>query len=256
MARYAPELVEGGFAVEVADAPLLHEWLDLADLAHVLVLHEGGVVPGQAAARLLGVLLDAHRTPVSEFGYDPAHGEVYNCRERRFAAAIGDDADWLHAGRTRREAVRVALRLRVRRDLVALVEAAAAFVTASAELAAAHAEPYQADQTYLQQSQPSTFGHYLLSFTCSVQREIDRLLAEPDGMNRSPGGAGCVNGGRLPYDRDRLAALLGFDDVQAVAGSGASAASASTAAAAAPTWSALCSTTSTRAAATRRRRPP
>ena len=45
-----------------------------------------------------------------------AHGEVYNCRERRFAARIGHDAGWLHAGRPRREAVRIALRLRVRRD--------------------------------------------------------------------------------------------------------------------------------------------
>ena len=55
-------------------------------------------------------------TPVADFGYDPAHGEVYNCRERRFAAEIGHDAGWLHAGRPRREAVRIALRLRVRRD--------------------------------------------------------------------------------------------------------------------------------------------
>ena len=36
--RYAPELVEGGFAVEVADAPLLHDGLNVADVAHVLVL--------------------------------------------------------------------------------------------------------------------------------------------------------------------------------------------------------------------------
>src|SRR6185503_3623926 len=60
---------------------------------------------------------------------------VYNCRERRFAAAIGRDAGWLHAGRPRREAVRIALRLRVRRDVADLVEAAAAFVAAGAEVA-------------------------------------------------------------------------------------------------------------------------
>ncbi|MHA6780984.1 argininosuccinate lyase [Pseudonocardia saturnea] len=211
--RYSPELVEGGFAIEVADAPLLHEGLNLADVAHVLVLQEQGVVPGRAAARLLDVLLAAQRTPPAEFGYDPEYGESYNCRERRFIALIGNDAGWLHAGRTRREAVRVALRLRVRRDLLELVEAAAGFVTAASELAATHAETYMADQTYLQHSQPSTFGHYLLSFAYSVQREIDRLLADLNWVNRSPGGAGCVNGGRLPYDRLRVAALLGFDDV-------------------------------------------
>src|SRR6185312_1896235 len=86
MSRYAPELVEGGFAVEVADAPLLHDGLNVADVAHVLVLRERGVIPDSAARALLGVLRDAVATPWSEFGYDPAHGEVYNCRERRFAA--------------------------------------------------------------------------------------------------------------------------------------------------------------------------
>ena len=49
MSRYAPELVEGGFAVEVADAPLLHDGLNVADVAHVLVLRERGVIPEDAA---------------------------------------------------------------------------------------------------------------------------------------------------------------------------------------------------------------
>ncbi|MGE3287611.1 MAG: argininosuccinate lyase [Pseudonocardia sp.] len=210
---YSDELVEGGFAIEVADAPLLHEGLNLADLAHVLVLQEGGIAPAPAVARLLGVLLDAQATPVGEFGYDPAYGETYNWRERRFTEGIGDDAGWLHAGRTRREAVRVALRIRLRRDVVDLIEAAARFVEAAAELAGKHAETYMADQTYLQHAQPSTFGHYLLQFAYSGLRDVDRLVTDLAWINRSPGGVGCVNGSSLPYDRARIAELLGFDDV-------------------------------------------
>lgn len=209
---YSDELVEAGFALEVADAPLLHRGLNLADIAHVLVLREHGTMPAAAATRLLGVLLDAQRTPVEEFGYDPAHGETYNCRERRFVELIGRDTGWLHAGRTRREAVRTALRIRLRLDVVELVEAAAGFAAAASVLATAHAETYMADQTYLQHSQPTTLGHYLLSFVYAVQREIDRLFTDLAWVNRSPGGAGCVNGSRLPYDRDRTAELLGFDD--------------------------------------------
>jgi len=211
--RYADELVDGGFAIEVADAPLLHEGLNLADLAHVLVLRESGIVPAVAATRLLRVLRDAHATPVDEFGYDPVHGETYNCRERRFSTEIGNDAGWLHAGRTRREAARVALRVRLRRDAVDLIEAAARFTEAASVLAAAHAETYMADQTYLQHAQPSTFGHYVLQFVYAVQRDIDRLVTDLAWVNRSPGGVGCVNGSSMPYDRARIAELLGFDDV-------------------------------------------
>src|SRR5690349_6935644 len=67
VSRYAPELVEGGFAVEVADAPLLHDGLNVADVAHVLVLRERGVIPEDAASKLLGVLRDAVATPWTEF---------------------------------------------------------------------------------------------------------------------------------------------------------------------------------------------
>ena len=34
----APELIESGFTLENADAPLLHRGLNLADIAHVLDL--------------------------------------------------------------------------------------------------------------------------------------------------------------------------------------------------------------------------
>ncbi len=213
LGRYSTELVEGGFAIEVADAPLLHEGLNLADLAHLVVLSEQGLVPDDAAARLFAVLLDAQATEVDRFGYDPAYGETYNCRERRFAALIGKDAGWLHVARTRREAVRVALRLRLRVDLLDLLEAGAAFVDAAGAQAAAQAEAYLADQTYLQHAQPSTFGHYVLAFAHAVLRDVQRLQRDLDELNQSAGGVGSVNGGRLPYDRQRVADLLGFDAV-------------------------------------------
>ena len=209
----APELTEAGFAVEIADAPLLHAGLNLADLAHVVALHEAGVLPPDAAGSLAALLLDVHAQPVEDFPYDPAYGESYNCRERAFTDRIGRTAGWLHAGRPRREAVRVALRLRLRRDLTALVEDAAGFVTALSARADDHAETVFADHTYLQQAQPSTFGHYLMAAAQPVLRDAERLQTALGWVNASPCGAGCVNGSMLVPHRDRLAALLGFSTV-------------------------------------------
>jgi len=208
----APEMVESGFALEVADAPLLHDGLNMADLAHLLVLAERGVVPPAPAARVIGAVLDVVRSiPAEDFPYDPAYGDAYNSREAYFVRQVGDDAGWLHAGRPRREAGRVALRLHLRRLVAGLVIDAASFAEATAVLAAAHADTVMPDQTYLQQAQPSTFGHYVLTFAYPALRDAERLLAAGDWVNRSPGGAGCVNGSRIGLDRDRTASLLGFD---------------------------------------------
>ena len=95
----APELIESGFHLENADAPLLHAGLNLADLAHVLDLRGRGVIPAEPARRLLSLLLEAYATAPEDFPYDPAFGEPYNSRERFFTQRIGDDAGWLHAGR-------------------------------------------------------------------------------------------------------------------------------------------------------------
>src|SRR6478752_6922603 len=107
----APELVESGFALENADAPFLHDGLNLADIAHVIDLRRRGLIPESAARDLQRLLLEVHATDV---------------------------AGWLHAGRPRREAARIALRLYVRRQLLELVDEVASFARDAAELASRH----------------------------------------------------------------------------------------------------------------------
>lgn len=209
----APELVEGAFAIETSYAPALHQGLNLADLAHVVDLRTRGIIPDEAAATLLGVLLDVDAIPAAEFPYDPGDGEPYNSRERFLVERIGDAAGWLHAGRPRREATRIAFRIHLRRALSAVVADAAELGAMLGEQASATMGMLFGDQTYLQQAQPSTVGHYLSSFAYPVLRDAERLVDVLGWVNRSPGGAGCVNGTGLRPDREALGLRLGFDDV-------------------------------------------
>ena len=209
----ARELIDSGFALENADAPFLHEGLNLADIAHVLDLLRREIVPSPAARELLRLLLEVQQVAVEDFPYDPEFGEPYNSRERFFVERLGKTAGWLHAGRPRREAARIALRIHVRGQLLDLVDEVVRFARDTTALAARHVDTLMPDQTYLQQAQPSTFGHYVLSFAYPAMRDAHRLLDEFDDVNRSPAGAGCVNGTRLLDDRTFTAKALGFDEV-------------------------------------------
>jgi argininosuccinate lyase len=209
----APELVDSGFALENADAPFLHRGLNHADIAHVLDLLRREIVPPAAARDLLRLLLEVDQMPADDFPYDPAVGEPYNSRERFFVARLGTVAGWLHAGRPRREAARIALRLYVRGQLLELVAEVEKLARDTTALAGRHVDTLMPDQTYLQQAQPSTFGHYVLSFVYPAIRDARRMLEEFDDLNRSPAGAGCVNGTRLLDDRSFVAAALGFGEV-------------------------------------------
>jgi argininosuccinate lyase len=209
----APELVEAGYALEIADAPLLHRGLTLADLAHLVALTECGALQAQEAAPLCGWLLDLLDAPATEFRYDAVYGDAYNSRERELNRSLGPAAGRLHLGRTRREAGRIAFRLALRERLLGLHADVAAFAAKLTDRAAEHAGTLWADSTYLQPAQPSTFGHYLGSFAEQAVRHLHRIEAAYGGADACPAGAGATGGARLPLDRARLARLLGFGSV-------------------------------------------
>ena len=200
----APELVAAGYELELADAPLLERGLTLADIAHVVALP---TIPDAHRRKLLDALpgLDVS-------GVGSEYGDLVNLRERALQERIGDAAGWLNAGRPRREAGRIAFRIALRARLLDLARATARFAGALTEKAAAERDTLMPDYTYLQAAQPTTAGHWLLSFAYPALRDLDRVLRDFEYANRSPAGAGGVNGSRFPLDRERLAELLGFSE--------------------------------------------
>jgi argininosuccinate lyase len=201
----AAELVEAGYALELADAPLLGRGLGLADLAHVVALD---AIPDGDRRALLAALRDLLD---GEIDVDARYGDLVNVRERVLEERIGRAAGWLNAGRPRREAGRIAFRIALRSRLLDLAAAVARFAAALTDGAARERDTLMPDYTYLQAAQPTTAGHWLLSFAFPALRDLERLRGDLDWVNRSPAGSGGVNGSRFALDRERLAALLGFD---------------------------------------------
>jgi argininosuccinate lyase len=206
----AAELIEAGYELELADMWLLHRGLGLADLAHVIALSEHGEIPAEDAAVLLRGLLELHELPPNRLEVDSRYGDLYNVRERWLEQRVGTAAGWLSAGRPRREAGRIAFRVALRGRVLELAAAAARFGTALVDLATRERDTVMPDYTYLQAAQPTTVGHWILSFAYVVLRDLDRLHGDLMWVDRSPAGAGGVNGSRFRLDRPRLAALLGF----------------------------------------------
>ena len=208
----ADELVAAAYAAESAHGPRLARGLSLADLAHAVALVEGGDLGGPDAKALLRGLLELHDIPGDEFPWDPSLGDAFNAREAELERRVGRAAaGWLSAGRPRREAFRVGLRLTARAGALelhdALVDQAAALVRHARTTSAALATDY----TYLQPAQPTTVGHLLLAYAYPALRDADRARASYAALGRSVAGAGGSAGSRWSLDRARLAELLGGD---------------------------------------------
>ena len=207
----SPELIQSANQLEIGYAPILYKGLSLADLAHVVMLTEAGVIPRDAAQKLLATLLTVHEIPVEKFVFDPALGDAYKNRERYITGLAPDVGGWLRTGRARREATNIAYQIAVRERVLTLFEALADLAEALMDLAEHHIETVMPDFTYLQHAQPTTLAHYLLAFVFPILRDFERLQACFRRVNMCSGGIGSVNGSRLAVNRKRLAELLGFD---------------------------------------------
>ena len=184
---------------------------DLAvDRAHVVMLAEQGIVSEDDAATILNALGD-----VEDAGFDalPEGEDVHEAIETAVVDQVGSVGGKMHTARSRNDEVATCIRYRLREDLLDALGAVLALRGALADVAAAEAETVMPGFTHLQPAQPTTVAHWALSYEGTLARDTGRLLDAYGRVNESPLGGAAFAGTTFDVDRERTAALLGFDGV-------------------------------------------
>ncbi|PSQ51422.1 argininosuccinate lyase [Halobacteriales archaeon SW_8_65_20] len=180
------------------------------DRAHAVMLAEQGIVTDAEATEILRGLAAVERAGHADL---PDGEDVHSAIETAVIDRVGPVGGKMHTGRSRNDEVATCLRHRLRSDIVETVETVLAFRESLCALAERERETTMPGFTHLQFAQPTTVGHYLLSYESALARDTERLLAAFDRTNRSPLGAAAFAGTTFDIDRDRTAELLGFDSV-------------------------------------------
>ena len=186
---------------------------DLAvDRAHVVMLAEQAIIDDDEAGEILDALAD-----VESAGHDALGGgeDVHEAIESAVIDRVGPDGGKMHTARSRNDEVAACIRYRLRADLLEAVETTLGLREALIEAAAEHTDTLMPGYTHLQPAQPITVGHYLMSYASTISRDTARLLDAYDRTNESPLGGAAFAGTPFDIDRERTAALLGFDGVVA-----------------------------------------
>ena len=199
-----------GFLSSLAgDERIFHA--DLAvDRAHVVMLAEQGIVSEGNAADILDAL-----EAVEAAGHGALAGgeDVHEAIEAAVIDRVGPDGGRMHTARSRNDEVAACIRYRLREDVLDAIEGTLGLREVLLEAAEAHRDTLMPGYTHLQPAQPTTVGHWLLSYEAAVARDTARLLDAYDRVNRSPLGAAAFAGTTFDVDRERTAELLGFDGV-------------------------------------------
>lgn len=176
--------------------------------AAAVMLVEEGVLPrplaSKIAAGLVQVIADGNKPgakrPSDYLQYEPL-----------LIAQAGPDASRIHSGRSRQDIIPTNRRIMLRERTLELQSAMLKAREQVLKVAEQHLDTIVPGYTNGVQAQPTTYGHYLLAFAHSLERNSERLNQAWPRLNRSPLGSAVFGTSSFPLNRERLATLLGFE---------------------------------------------
>lgn len=182
-------------------------------MAHVIMLCEQGIIPRDDAAKILSVLEELREKAIhGELRLEGDYEDVHELIESKVIGKLGIEVGGkLHTGRSRNDQIALDIRLRTRRLLIEIWEAALKLAEELLSRAEKELETPIIHYTHLQHAQIGYVSQYLLAHLDHLLRDIERIEGCYQRTNMSPLGACAVAGSTLPLNRGLVARLLGFD---------------------------------------------
>lgn len=181
----------------------------LVDLAHTVMLKEQGIIRSDDCSKILRGLMEVKEGGIEQL--DHSYEDIHISLESRLIDIVGEETGGrMHSGRSRNDEVATCIRIRLRDELLSLMEELVGLRLALLNRASVHTETLMPGFTHLQHAQPTTFAHHLLAHSGAVARDTERVTDAFSRVNRSPLGAAAFASTGFDLDRQRTASLLGF----------------------------------------------
>ncbi len=182
-------------------------WIELAQLGEYLRM---GVMDPASCARVRAAVLDLTEDEVADQRVTAMSDPLF-ALERAVHARLADSLPptW-HVDRSRNDVQACAQLMLGREQVLAAAAGIRGLGDAACAAAGRHREAIMPGYTQHQAAQAMTLGFYLAALAEAVTSAAESLQAQYHALDLCPLGAGALAGLELPWDRDRLAAALGF----------------------------------------------
>jgi argininosuccinate lyase len=173
-------------------------------------LERVGILTAEEREQIVNAF-EAIRTEACSPGFyqDATDEDVHTLVIRKLKEKAGAVADKIHTGRSRNEQVSLDTRLWLRdecSDIQGLLGAVMGRLLVLAERYPVVIPGY----THMRRAQPVLWAHYLLAYFEMFQRDWERFGEARRRANLLPLGSGALAGSGFPFDREAMAADLGF----------------------------------------------
>ena len=139
--------------------------------------------------------------------------DVHTLVIRKLKEKAGHLADKIHTGRSRNEQVSLDIRLWLRDEIDAAKAELADLMGSLVSLGLRYPDAVIPGYTHMRRAQAVLWPHYLLAYFEMFARDWERLDQARARVNVLPLGSGALAGSGFPFDREAIAADLGFASV-------------------------------------------
>jgi len=192
----------------------LTRWDIIGSMAHVIMLHDVGLVSAPEKNDLLKALhslfiLDNKGQMVIEKDMEDIHSQI----EKEMSAILGPTGKKIHTGRSRNDQVLVDIRLYTREEIDRLAGDIRQLFTKLQSLSEKHKEVLLPGYTHMQPAMVSSFGLWFGAYAECLADDIMILSAARAINNQNPLGTAAGYGTTLPVNRKLTSDLLEFDNL-------------------------------------------
>ncbi len=186
------------------------DWMNRINQASAVMLVEEGIVTPEMGRKIASGVAFAMRQAGEPGGKRPA--DVMQV-ERIMTDEVGPEASLIHAGRSRQDMYATFRTAQLRNAVLAYTQAMNGARERLLALAEKNVDTLIPAYTNGVQAMPISYAHYLLAYEASFARDAQRLRELWSRLNLSAMGTGVLANSAWPLNRERMAALLGFDGI-------------------------------------------
>jgi argininosuccinate lyase len=179
--------------------------------ASALALKKAGILSGQECVKIRKALDDIRKEIESgRVKFLLSDEDIHMAIERLLTEKLGAAGAKIHTGRSRNDQVATDMRLYIMKIARRVSNAIIGLQGTLLERAKEHRKTIMPGYTHLQQAQPVSLAHYLLSFIFALERDLERLSGVYNCADIMPLGSGALAGSGIMLDRRLLSNELGF----------------------------------------------
>jgi len=175
----------------------------IGSIAHVEMLFKQKIISFKVKNKIIFGLNKIEREITkNKFDFHNKYEDIHMNIEKRLFQIIGEEAGYIHTGRSRNDQVITDLKIWLKAATIEINNGLNKLIKSTVKLAEKNIYTIMPGFTHLRNAQAISFAHYLMAYVEMFNRDKKRFINNFDSLDENPLGAAALTGTSFDIDRN------------------------------------------------------